>query len=113
MARYDRDRTPWRFTTLAADAMFRRLPAHRGTRGSTLMCDESDDLVGQGEDHVGAVAHHSGSYQGRRTLLGTFVADVGLEAQVAFPEIANLAVRGRNLVGVAAVSDRLHPILGI
>ena len=35
-----------------------------------------------GEDHVGAIAHHSGRHQRRRSRLGTVAADIGLEAQV-------------------------------
>src|SRR6516165_10336025 len=77
------------------------------------MCDESADLLRRGEDHVGAVAHHSGSDKGRRALLRTLVADIGLEAQIALPEIPHLSVGGRNLVSVAATIDRLHSILGI
>jgi hypothetical protein len=37
-------------------------------------------------------------------LLRTIVADIGLEAQIALPEIANLAVGGRNLVSIPATS---------
>src|SRR6516164_9002710 len=77
------------------------------------MRDEPADLLRRCEDHVGAVAHHSGPDERRRTLLGSLVADVGLEAQIALPEIPRLAVGGRNLVSVAAMIDRSHPILGV
>src|SRR5256885_5437642 len=45
--------------------------------------------------HVGAVAHHSGAHEGRRALLRPLVAEVGLEAQIPLPEIADFSVRGR------------------
>src|SRR5262249_23841198 len=77
------------------------------------MRNEPADLLWSSENHVGAVAHHAGSNEGRRALLRAVIADIGLEAQVALPEIANLAVGGPNLVSVGAVIDRLHPILGI
>jgi hypothetical protein len=71
---------------------------------STLMRDEGADLIRRCEDHVGAISHHSGTHEGRRPLLRTIVADIGLEAQIALPEIANLAVGGRNLVSIPATS---------
>src|SRR5256885_5436951 len=46
--------------------------------------------------HVGAVAHHSGAHEGRRALLRPLVAEVGLEAQIPLPEIADFSVRVRN-----------------
>jgi hypothetical protein len=77
------------------------------------MRDEAADLVRRCEDHIGAVAHHSGAHEGRRALLRAVIADICLEPQIALPEIANLAVGGCNLVSVPAMIDRLHPILGI
>src|SRR5262245_12662309 len=67
---------------------------------SARVRNEAADLLRPGEDHVGAVSHHTGSHQGRRALLRTIVADIGLEAQVAFPEIAYLPVRGGDLIAV-------------
>src|SRR5258708_20275493 len=81
--------------------------------GSTLMRDEPADLIRRCEDHIGAVAHHTGAHEGRRALLRAVVADIGLEAQIALPEIACLAVRGGDLIGIPAMIDRLDPILGI
>src|SRR5215831_9917477 len=75
--------------------------------------NEAADLLRSGEDHVGPVSHHTGSHQRRRALLRAIVADIGLEAQVAFPEDAHLPVRGGDLIGVAAMIDRLHAILRI
>src|SRR5437868_15389508 len=83
------------------------------SRGSTPMRNEAADLLRPGEDHFGAVSHHTGSHEGRRALLRTIVADIGLEAQVAFPEIAHLPIRGCDLIGVAAMIDRLHAVLRI
>jgi hypothetical protein len=41
------------------------------------------------------------------------VADVRLEAQVAFPEIASFSIRRGDLVRIATLIDRLHTILGV
>src|SRR5215475_9809396 len=80
---------------------------------SARVRNEAADLLRPGEDHVGAVSHHTGCHQRRRALLRTIVADVGLEAQVALPEIAHLPVRGGDLIAVAAMIDRLHAVLRI
>src|SRR5262249_49365666 len=80
---------------------------------SARVRNEAADLLRPGENHVGSVSHHTGSHEGRRALLRTVVADIGLEAQIPFPEIAHLPVRGGDLVGIAAMIDRLHPVLRI
>src|SRR6516162_4793789 len=77
------------------------------------MRDEAADFLRLGENHIRAVSHHTGSHEGRRALLRTIVADIGLEAQVAFPEIAHLPVCGGDLIGVAAMIDRLDAVLRI
>src|SRR5262249_6706179 len=80
---------------------------------SARVRNEAADLLRPRENHVGSIAHHTGSHEGRRALLRTIAADIGLEAQVAFPEIAHLPVRGGDLIGVAAMIDRLHALLRI
>jgi hypothetical protein len=46
-------------------------------------------------------------------FLRTVVADVGLEAQIALPEIARLPVGGGDIVGVAAMADGPYPVLRV
>ena len=62
-------------------------------KATLTMRYEAADLLRPGEDHVGSVPHHTGSHEGRRALLRTVVADIGLETQIPFPEIPHLPVR--------------------
>src|SRR5712671_3820965 len=80
---------------------------------STLRLDESADLLGRGEDDVGAVAHHPGAYECRRSLLGTVAAAVGLEPKIALPKSVLLPVGGGHAIRVAAIADGLNTILGV
>src|SRR5262249_45934317 len=72
---------------------------------SALVSDESADLVRRREDHVGTVAHHTGAHQGRRALLRAIIADIGLEAQITLPEIANFPIRSGDFIGISAMID--------
>src|SRR5215216_6193187 len=71
---------------------------------STSLGDEPADLVGRGKDHVGPVAHHPGSHEGRQSFLRAVVADVGLEPQISLPEVARLSVRRRDAVGITTMA---------
>src|SRR4029450_9516065 len=77
----------------------------QGFGASTLRLDEGADLRGIGEDHGGAIAHHAGTQQGGLPLRWAVGAGVGLEAQVALPELSGRAASRRHAVGVAAVAD--------
>ena len=80
---------------------------------SAVLRNETADFLGTREDHVGAIAHHSGRQDRRHTFLRTVVTYIGLEAQIALPEIPRLPIGGGNLIGVAAMVDRADPILGV
>src|SRR6266446_1965266 len=79
---------------------------------STLRLDQSADLLGRGEDDVGAVAHHPGADERWRSLLGTVPAAVGLEPKIALPKSVHLPISGGHAIGIAAIADGLNTILG-
>src|SRR5215469_15743117 len=75
--------------------------------------DERDDFAWIGKDHIRAVARHARSDKGRSVLFGTVATRVSLQAEIALPKPAGLSVSGCDRIGVLAVGDRLHPVLGI
>src|SRR5260221_3639091 len=79
---------------------------------STIRLDQSADLLGRGEDDVGAVAHHPGADERWRSLLGTVPAAVGLEPKIALPKSVHLPVGGGHAIRIAAIADGLNTILG-
>src|SRR6266849_6032821 len=72
---------------------------------STLRFDESADFCRRSEDDVGAVAHHPGAYECRRSRLWTVAAAVSLEPKIALPKSMHLPVGGGHAIGVAAIAD--------
>src|SRR4030095_16931065 len=63
---------------------------------STPRLDERADLRGIGKDHGGAIAHHARAQQGGHALGRAVGAGVGLEAQVALPELLGFSVCRRH-----------------
>jgi hypothetical protein len=68
--------------------------------------DEPADFVRRGEDYVSLVAHPSGWHDGRDPGLWTVSAHIGLEAQVALPEVPQLSIVRGDLVRVSAMIER-------
>jgi len=50
------------------------------------------DFLRAREDYVGAVAHYSGGHDCRGAPLRTGLADLGLEAQIALPELSDFSI---------------------
>jgi hypothetical protein len=73
---------------------------------STSIRDQLADLTGNGEDHISAVAQHSGADERGRTLLGSVVAGIRFEAEISFPKIMRLAVSRCDFVGIACNGKR-------
>src|SRR6267142_1963145 len=55
-------------------------------QGSTSSFDHLGDFLRRCENNGGAIAHHARRHDRRRTLLGSILAGVGLEAQIALPK---------------------------
>ena len=75
--------------------------------------DEPADLLRCTKDDRGAVTHHASPQDRRRSLLGTVVAGISLEAQISFPELARLAIQRCYPVGVVAQLDCLDPLVRV
>src|SRR5256885_12218458 len=80
---------------------------------SALRRDEPADLLRFRKNHVGAITHHAGRYEGRSFLLRTILAAVRLETKIPLPIDMRLAICRADPVGIGAIGDRLHPAFGI
>src|SRR5260370_29887974 len=76
------------------------------------MLDKGADVLRSREKHGGTVARHAGAHDDRLAGKRSGIRGIGLEAEVYLPEIRRLAVGGGHVIGVAAVADRLHLLLG-
>src|SRR3981189_89259 len=67
--------------------------------------DRFTDFPRRGKDKGCAIALHAGANDNRLARRRAELARVGLEAQVEFPDLLALAVRGVHRVGIAAMPD--------
>src|SRR5882672_5872459 len=74
-------------------------------QGSASSFDHLGDFLRRCENNGGAITHHARRHDCRRTLLGSILAGVGLEAQIALPKGSRLAVGGRDAIGIVTVGD--------
>src|SRR5215218_2979705 len=81
-------------------------------RSPALLLDEGADLLGRGKDDRGAITHHARADHDRLARLGPELAAIGLEAQVELPDRCGLTLAVGDIVGVAAVENGRHLVLG-
>src|SRR5882762_203920 len=74
-------------------------------QGSASSFDHLGDFLRRCENNGGAITHHARRHDCRRTFLGSILAGVGLEAQIALPKGSRLAVGGRDAIGIVTVGD--------
>jgi Integral membrane protein TerC family len=80
---------------------------------SALPSDEPADLVSRGENHVGAVPHHSGWHEGGRPLLRTVLADIGLEAQISKAILIGIGAATALRIVFAGITTQLLRLVGL
>src|SRR5690242_19826161 len=97
-----------------ACAPFRRSPTdtHSSHATSATIRDRSTDLTRAGKDDVRSIAHHAGVNDRRAAIVGAVLARIRLEAQIALPELARVAILGGDAVGVPANLDGFHALVG-
>src|SRR5882724_8008946 len=74
-------------------------------QGSASSFDHLGNFLRRCENNGGAITHHARRHNRRRTFLGSILAGVGFEAQIALPKGSRLAVGGRDAIGVVTVGD--------
>src|SRR6266481_6758868 len=74
-------------------------------QGSASSFDHLGDFLRRCENNGGAITHHARRHDRRRTFLGSILAGVGPEAQIALPKGSRLAVGGRDAIGIVTVGD--------
>src|SRR5712664_1680143 len=74
-------------------------------QGSASSFDHLGDFLRRCENNGSAITHHARRHDCRRTFLGSILAGVGLEAQIALPKGSSLAVGGRDAIGIVTVGD--------
>src|SRR5882724_10849333 len=74
-------------------------------QGSASSFDHLGNFLRRCENNGGAITHHARRHNRRRTFLGSILAGVGFEAQIALPKGSRLAVGGRDAIGIVTVGD--------